>query len=153
MNVVKAGPEHVHDVISLLEKFDNEITSRFGMGYNRESAELSFFLTVNSQERILLLLIDSEKVVGCLGGMFIRHFLNMDCTIFYESIWYVLPDYRGNSGAIKLIKEIEKISKAMGISKAVVNTTSANDDYVGNLYKRMGYKVLETHYIKDLKDG
>lgn len=63
--------------------------------------------------------------------------------------YYVLPEYRKSKDWKELIKTYEEWAKK--IAGADYASVSLLDERVGKLYQRLGYKVTEVTYKKELK--
>jgi GNAT superfamily N-acetyltransferase len=89
------------------------------------------------------------QVVGLISGLIVNYPLN-DQKIFQETIWFVAEKYR-NVG-IKLLKELERVAKEKwGCAKLVmVYIGNSKPDKLHKFYERIGFRMLETHFIKEL---
>jgi len=153
MRVIKPEPYHVHEWTSLIDRFLAEGIDHFGFGIRQEDVETTFFLWVN-RNLPLLLLEDEGKIIGCLGGNLFPHWFNYDTLIFNEMIWYVLPEYRRGGGGVRLIRAMEKECKDRGVDKMVLGHTYAlMPDDLRKLFEGLGYRIIESHYIKDIKNA
>ena len=88
------------------------------------------------------------KVVGVFSGYFTNYILD-NSAMFHELLWYVHPDYRSCGKA--LYDYCERLVRSQGAASMVMTHMATDQsDRLESLYKRMGYKPLETHYIKRL---
>jgi len=96
-------------------------------------------------------LFSNDQLVGYLGLLQDEHYLlNKDHIILQELGLYILPEHRGTGmSVIKMLKLAEKVSKDAGVQSMTLISPAAND--CRNLYERLGYKELETTYIKSLE--
>ena len=66
-----------------------------------------------------------------------------------EFFWFVNPESRGSG--LKLLKVFEKWAKEKGCKKVImVHLSDSMPEKIRNIYLRFGYKVAETHYIKEV---
>lgn len=94
-----------------------------------------------------LMLVDERDgdIVGMLGAIATRHPHSGD-SVMSELFWYVAPAARGSG--VRLLLEAEHWAISRGIRKSLV--VAPEGAPVASLYARMGYKPLESQYIKDL---
>lgn len=89
------------------------------------------------------------KVVGVFSGYYTTYILNNE-KLFHELVWYVHPDHRKGCG-MKLYKHCENHVKISGAKKMVmIHMATDKSEKLTKLYEQMGFKPLETHYIKEL---
>ena len=104
-------------------------------------------LIKNEKTIVLVGLIDSE-VVACIAGSVMEWMFNCNEKVLYEIWWYVRPEARGGKIAGKIINKFRNAGKEFGCSSWIM-ATSANkeENKVELIYKKMGLKHLEQHYI------
>ena len=88
---------------------------------------------------------------GFIVGFIASSFLEPTKMLCSELAWYVEPEYRGTSVAIKLMKRYEKYAidnKCDFVTMVCLD--SLNPEEIGAIYKKMGYNALEHHYRKEL---
>lgn len=72
--------------------------------------------------------------------------------LFHEMVWYVKPDYRRERQGDKFYKYCEDELVKMGTKKMVmIHMATPKGKMIGRYYQSIGYKPLESHYIKDLE--
>ena len=149
MKVIKAEPIYVHDFIELVQRFIELGVDEYDFGFKRNDAESTYFLWVRSQ--IAFLLMDGKKVIGVFAGISAPHFFDYSTFFFHESMWFVLPEYQGQGGGAMLYRAVHNECIKLGIKKIVMgHTYGFKPGSFEKLYKRMGFRKLETHYVKDL---
>lgn len=88
------------------------------------------------------------RIVGVIAGLIVTYPLN-DEKIFHEHIWYVNEGYRRYG--IKLYRRLEDHCRENGIKKIImVCMANSKADKLEEFYKRLGYELLESHYIKTI---
>ena len=147
MTVRKINPWEMGDLIALAQHFHaaSEIGAEFApdifantMGGMAQEGRLGAFG-----------MFDGDKMVGCLLGCVLGHFLAR-AALAQELMWWVEPEHRRNSGAIRLVDLFEKWAKergAFGIVMASFELTDG-DNRLEAIYRKRGYKLLERHYFK-----
>ena len=89
-----------------------------------------------------------NAIVGVIAGIIVTYPLN-DEKIYHEQIWYVNKTYR--KYGIKLYLKPEQYCKKNNIKKIImVSMANSKTQKLEEFYKRLGYKLLESHYIKNL---
>lgn len=68
-----------------------------------------------------------------------------------ELLWYVKPEYRRGKYALQMVREFEKWAKAQGCQMISMGNMANNSmETTGKFYQRLGYKLSEQTYFKDL---
>lgn len=111
----------------------------------KQAAKLALELNANPNARILVALVSGE-IVGVLAFVIFDHYLSGVKTA-NEVIWYVLPDHRGRA-ALELLWAAESEAERLG---AVNMQLTAPSWYVGEIYQRCGYSLVEIGYQAELK--
>ena len=93
----------------------------------------------------VLLWEEDGSVGGLLGFIVCEHHFTGE-KVADEIMWYMRPDARVGGGALKLFWQAETEAKRMGAKK--MKFSAPNDD-VEALYKRLGYRKIETVFLKD----
>lgn len=89
---------------------------------------------------------------GFVVGMAAPSFLHPGKLQAQELAWYVEPEFRGTSVAIKLMKMYELEAIERGCKEiGMVCLESLNPEGTGKIYEKLGYNKHETHYIKEVK--
>jgi GNAT superfamily N-acetyltransferase len=79
------------------------------------------------------------KVVGGLIGGVTDHFFNDDLH-GYELAVFILPEHRGGSSALKMMKAFEMWCVDMGAKCIDLGiTTGVHEDVTGRFYEKLGY--------------
>ncbi len=68
-----------------------------------------------------------------------------------EMWWFVLPEHRGGSVAMRLIRAFEKSAKQLDCKRAcMIHLASLQEDRLSLLYQTLGYKLVECCYWKPI---
>ena len=96
--------------------------------------------------------LKDEKLIGFIAGIKHEHFFSTNQKVS-DLGFYVLPEHRGCSAAIKLIRKLEGWTKDAGISDLCIGqTTAINIDKTKQFYERLGYQVVGFNTVKHLKE-
>ena len=130
------------DVLNLIEEFHKESVEEYGLRCERSQLEKA----VQDNKANGLVLEMDGKIVGLIAGKVVDYPLQTT-KIFQETIWFVSKNYRRYG--LMLLKELEKRCKSQGIGMVImVALGSSMKDKLDRVYKMMGYRELETHYIR-----
>lgn len=89
---------------------------------------------------------------GFIVGMIAPSFLHPGRLQCSELAWYVEPEYRGSSAAIRLMMMYEAEALSRGCHEiGMVCLEALNPESTGRIYEKLGYNKHETHFIKEVK--
>ena len=92
-----------------------------------------------------------EEGKGGIIGVVSNAWFNPEIVTVQELGWWVEPEYRGTTFAIKVLKAFEKEAKAIGASKVMMlSLDSLSPEVLHSMYLRLGYSKLENLYIKEV---
>lgn len=92
----------------------------------------------------------NDKLIGMLGFVVSKD-PNDGVLVSQEMFWFVDPQYRKGEGLL-LLNAYEKIATDVGVKRiGMVHLESIHSDKLGKLYTKRGYKITETHYMKEIK--
>lgn len=92
-----------------------------------------------------------EKGKGFIFGIVQSYVFNNDSKFAYDIGFFVEPELRGKGLAFKLLKEFEVKAKELGADRIImVGLETQRPEVMKKFYSKMGYKSLETNYIKEL---
>jgi len=139
---------YLDDVICLIEKFH----VHFFKGYDRElipeDVRSSIFEYRGENAKNAFLLIDKGKCVGILSGMEIVSRGNKK-RIFSENFWFIDQSY--GRYIHWFMNRVEKKLKEYGFDTIIMAVLySEKESRIKRMYESIGYRHLETHYIKNL---
>ena len=142
-------PEYRDKVLELVKEFEQEYFGEFGLETNLET----FDQAIEEQKDSCFILMDDDKIAGVLSGMLVKGFAATGIT-WHEVLWYVRKPYRQSMYGMVLFDKACESLKARGV-KNIMTSHLANKvgERMGRIYKRLGFKEFETHYIKRIDDG
>jgi GNAT superfamily N-acetyltransferase len=104
---------------------------------------------IDSGFGVIFTIANDDSIVGMLGGVAYPD-INSGKKMATEFFWYVTPSARGKG--LKLFDSFEKWAINKGCSDIImVHLQDVMPDKLRKLYKRKGYKAIETHYMKRLQ--
>lgn len=136
--------EDALQALALVKEFYEEAINDFGVYFNQDIAMQTATQFIDTT----FILEDNNKIVGLLSGTIVHLPLSNE-KVYHEAIWFVKKAYR--VGGIKLYKALEKYCKEQGINKIImVSMSNSKEDKLGKFYHRLGFELLEKHYIKNV---
>lgn len=95
-------------------------------------------------------LYKGEELIGGLGGMIVPDLLDGRLCA-HEMFWFMHPDHRVGTGAIRLLKHFEQWAQRHDASEVrMVHLVGNHDEQLKRIYEKMGYRCLEMCYRKPL---
>jgi GNAT superfamily N-acetyltransferase len=106
-------------------------------------------LLIRAKLGYMWVMVQNDAVIGGIG-MLIAPDLCDGELVMQEAFWYVGKEYRGGTGGVRLLREVEQFAKAAGVSRIILGRLHASDPdlKVAGLLERMGYAAIETNYFK-----
>jgi GNAT superfamily N-acetyltransferase len=150
-SVRPAKEEDVLDIVFSVKQFAKEIPhlawSKFD---NNKVKDIVTSLVTSEHGFVYVAVNDKGEVVGALIGLLSGIPIN-DLVFAQELMFWVDPNHRNGKTAPRLIDEYVKWAKNSG---ATFSRLSALDEVLegraGVLFKRKGFKAIETAYVKEL---
>lgn len=88
---------------------------------------------------------------GAIMGSVYPYAFNPEFKYAYDVGFWVEPEYRGTPLALKLISAFEKKAKELGACRIImVALNSITPDRTCKFYSKLGYKLVELNYIKEI---
>jgi GNAT superfamily N-acetyltransferase len=106
---------------------------------------------ITSGQGVILGVYEGAECVGALAAMVAPDIYD-GRPIASEFFWYVRPEYRRGTVPVRLIRAYEAWAVSQGVASADVRMAalaSMNDEAVGRLYDKLGYRRLETTWTKE----
>ena len=99
---------------------------------------------------VFLVAEEDKEVVGVIAGVIDSSNFNVREIIAQEIIWYVKDAKRKGTPGIRLFDAFSETCEKLGASRIVMAHMQLNAKTMSKLYKRKGYKEMETRYIKEV---
>jgi hypothetical protein len=131
------------DSINNEELFRIDELKELGIEFDRDVAERFIEHLVNLKS---VFVMDDKGIVGTMAGMYITSFFSKDI-IFQSCLFYIKPEYR--KFATRFIKRIEDLLRPTQVTKLIIsNLDISRYKNLGRYYEMLGFKRLESHYLK-----
>tara|TARA_R110001632_G_scaffold213640_1_gene340036 strand:- start:222 stop:683 length:462 start_codon:yes stop_codon:yes gene_type:complete len=140
----------VLDIVLAVKQFCKEVPHPAWGRFDSNKVKDLVSSLIDSEAGFVKIVTIDEEVVGALVAM--ASPIPINSFIFAQEIMFWLdPDHRNGKTSSKLIEEYVEWSKAAGCD--FVRLSSLDEllgSRVGVLFKRKGFKPIETAYIKEL---
>jgi len=135
----------IEDGLELIKEFTEESLKDYGAGaVNPEQIKAVFKLCIGST----LVVEKDGLIVGTVAGI-VNNFPSDGSKVYQEIIWYVSKAYR--KYGVLLFRKLEEFCRAKGIKHIImIHLANLKAAKLDRFYTRLGFKELETHYIKTL---
>lgn len=92
-----------------------------------------------------------DEIDGVLGGVVHQDVNNRKVTVASEFFWYVKKQSRGGVAGMRLYFAFEKWARRRGCERIeMVHLHDLMPAEIASIYRRLGYKPVETRYTKEL---
>ena len=89
------------------------------------------------------------KMVGVFGGQIVTDLCSRH-PAYQEMIWFMNKDYRRHG--LKLLFKAMDWCKSQGITRMImVCMHNSKTEKIFDLYERLGFKPMETHFVKEIE--
>ncbi len=128
------------DVVDLVSEFYNEALKDNDGGLDINTLQQ----TIDIYKDNAFLLIVQDKCVGLIAGLTVHSPINAE-KVYQEIIWYVTKGQRRYG--VYLLRQVELMLKAAGYNSVIMGCMhNSKADKIFNLYQKLGYKPIETHF-------
>jgi GNAT superfamily N-acetyltransferase len=137
-------------LLPLTREWEKEVNWDLGFNPTPEFLAEELDKLIDEPNSDIIVLKDKE-IVGLLA-LTIQKYPISNEIVASERAWFVKKSNRG-IGSIRLIREAEKWAREKGCSHFLMyasNLASDMHDKVCHLYKRLGMRLFETSYIKEI---
>lgn len=118
----------------------------FVFPFDRASAERLFLVHLQTPRMLCSVYQTAGRAQGVLMAIAYQHPFG-PVWIAKETLWWIDPAHRGGTAANRMLDAYEKWTAVQGCKFAGM-AGMGEDPAIGELYKRRGYRVAETHYLK-----
>lgn len=91
---------------------------------------------------------DADTITGALGAVLCPSLFSGKI-MAVECFWYVIPQHRGHG--LKLLRHFERWAHEQGVHfLSMIHLKNLQPELLGAVYERMGYRAVETNYLKEI---
>jgi len=116
--------------------------------FEKDVVETVFANAIDDENYLVLVLDVNGSIEGMLLGVLTSPWM-LSKPFAVELAWFVRKASRDGRSAIKMVKAYEAWAKSKGIKKVCMSDLTELQG-LGKLYKRLGYSLSETSYIKEV---
>jgi RimJ/RimL family protein N-acetyltransferase len=144
MRTFRAEPADIERILPCARAF----CSKLGWPLDESAYILQMMNLISGGRGAIFLLEDGGEIVGGLGGSIENDEIS-NRPLAVEKFWYVDEAHRATSGAIKLLALFERWADQSGaVHKCMIAMEASDPEKMDALYRRLGYRKLQTTYIK-----
>jgi len=140
----EAKPEEAYTVAKFMQKFEN-VTSFVKVDPAHAGKKYAEFIEIGTG-KMFILENSRGKMIGGLGCI-IGEDLHYPRTMAIETYWFVAEEHRGRG--LELLDHFETWAESCGYIPAIVHLSDSYPEKLKKLYLKRGYKLTESHYIKE----
>lgn len=126
-----------------------EFMLKYGIEVIREDLQKTVELFITSGQNLVI--ERDNGVVGMTAWILTSHPANSRLQVFQEVLWCVNSPFK--TDALILLRAIEKKAKELKADiVCLANLSEMNEGRLRDLYGRMGYDFMESHYVRKIGD-
>jgi hypothetical protein len=132
------------------ENYSDKALAAYNTIIDREKVKAAVLSLVKSNTVYVAIqgMEEKEEIIGVMIGTLTQTLFSND--LIYSSMFFFM-DERFRKYAEGFIKQLEIELRKNKVSKLIIGNPELNNaDKMERFYKIMGYKKLETHYMRDL---
>lgn len=135
------------------QRYSEEAAKHENFPYDTELALENAAKTIMHEDGCFIVAYDDKEPVGFLWGC-CSSLPWSKARLAFDTILYVLPEYRGSSVGYRLMMEWERWSIDKGAVEVQISIASGvHEDKTEDFYKKLGYHYVGSQYRKEIKDG
>jgi GNAT superfamily N-acetyltransferase len=140
--------EELEELLVILENFYKLMPYKQDLAKVRSTWVDTWHSLILTQVGKIFALKQNDKIVGAIGFV-IHPSLEDGVKVCTEAFWYVDEKYRGKG--LSLLLHLQKYAKAQGAERMMmIHLSNSMPEKLKKLYERLGYKEIETIYMKEL---
>lgn len=143
MTIRPATEADIDAIVAMAERFRDTTSYRDHVPVKADCVRaLALALVREQTPGVMLVAADEDALVGMVGMLLFTHPMTGEPTAL-ELCWWVEPEARGRGVSGQLLAAAETWAWEAG---ATVCQLAAPSDFVGALYERRGYQLVERMY-------
>ena len=154
-------PAKITDIPRILEmgdRFFAELLAEKGLKYKHEDFFKYVLSLLESPSAHVLVAehLDTQTgergVIGTIAGIVHPWFMSFDQVMLTEQWWWVDPGWRDRGIAKRLLQELTNWGVQQGCNLLIMISlgASATGDRVTDYYGGLGFRMVESHWMKEL---
>lgn len=145
MTIETYSDRYFLDVVKIIENFHQEAVREYDEFFSVDRVIET--IKAGSAENCFLMIVDGV----CQGLIYGSRFKSLlsEKQIYQEIIWYVNEPCRRYG--VRLLNEVEKLLQSQGVGIIIMAVLeNSKTEKLKSLYTRLGYKPMETHFVRSL---
>ena len=145
--IVRADATHFDDLFALIEQMVKESVFAYATPCRAKIWQL-----FHHPKTAVFMAYRHHRCIG-FAGVVISPFFFSQVERANDVGFYILPEHRGGSAVLGLLRAVEKWAKEMGSDRLYVgHSVGGKTDEVRHFYERQGYKTGGFNCVKVFKD-
>lgn len=145
-DIRRATEDDIPCIMEMGEKFYNESPYAALKPFNYKGMEAYAKMLV--KDHFFLIALKNEEPVGMAASYMAFLPINPDLFVSSEVVFWVSPECRGSSLAIRLMGALEATIEEVEPDVSFMSAMSSSPAVTDKLYKKMGYFPTETAYMR-----
>lgn len=146
--IVPATQDHFSHILEMAEKFYNTTPAAAKWPYNPDSCARLVERLIDFH--VFLVALKNEVPVGMVCAEIGSLPMNDEVLMAIEHAWWVEPEHRGSSLAVRLLEALEEACKEECVDVLVMYKLPNSPAVAEKLYNKRGYEASESSFIKEL---
>lgn len=144
--------EDTQEILRLGREAFKDLPSVFRLDTKKAVALIERFIVDGPKEDLFVLVsYDGDKVVGAIGGYAFEPLFSTQ-KVATECFWFLEKEYRGGRRALDMMEAYEYWARLVGCDAIQYGMFTEGVDLSG-IYDKIGAKLVEKIYIKELRSG
>ena len=145
MTIEHYSEGHYQSVLDLIKNFHAEAVGTYDGMFDPEAVSATIR---DGDHNNCFLVLKEGKAQGILYGVVVPS-MTSNWVMFQELIWYINKPFR--KYGLKLLREAERMLKLRDINVMIMAVLeNSKTEKLKRFYERIGYKPMETHYMRTL---
>jgi len=142
--------ERIRDIVLLGQRMHEE-SAYSDMPFDIETAAQNIYTNIiQGDNGFGVIAYKDGAPVGIMAGALATHFFG-PALFAYDFVWYVVPEDRGSSTAVRMLKRFEVWARSQGAKELHLGvTTGVDPEKTHSIYQRMGYTHVGNNYTLKL---
>lgn len=146
--LLKATYDDMPEILRCSKEFYQTTHYQNFADFNDDDVENVANIMIN--DGILNIWKEGDKILGMVGLITCPFFFNTALKMACEVIWYLDKSIQGQGIGQTLLLSIEPSCKELNVNFIHMLVLESSPEHAGKMYEKMGYKLTELTYYKEL---
>lgn len=146
--IEKATQEHFSYLLEMSEHFYN--STPYAKFKPFDSDAVGKLLEDLIQFHVVLVALKNNIPIGMVAAEITNLPINPDILVCAEQAWWVNPEHRGTTVAVRLIRALEEAAEEEAVDAIIMSKLADSPASVDKIYAKAGYLPAESVFVKDI---